>query len=217
MIINNAVKKNKNRMDVIKQNDLNTIEKAVKVLKEGGVIAFPTETTYGLGCDPRNQQALGKIYRVKGRDQSKAMPLAACSTDQIKALFTYPESAALVAEKYWPGPLTVLLEPADMILRRQMPVFKDGLSAVRVTSHPFLQTLIQAYKFPITATSANLSGQKACLSAEQVIESFKLLPVDCQPDLVIDGGVLQESQPSTLIKIDDDGNINVLRQGAISL
>jgi len=57
-------------MDVIKQNDPNAVERAVNVLKEGGVLVFPTETTYGLGCDPRNKQALGKIYRIKGRDQS---------------------------------------------------------------------------------------------------------------------------------------------------
>lgn len=204
-------------MDVIKQNDPSAVEKAVEVLGRGGVIAFPTETTYGLGCDPRNQQALGKIYRIKGRDQSKALPLVTCSVDQVKALFVYPESIALVTDKYWPGPLTVLLEPKDMVLRRQMPVFKDGLSAVRVTSHPFLQALTRAYQFPVTATSANLSGQKACLSAEQVVESFKDLPADRQPDLVVDGGILPESEPSTLIKINDDGNINVLRQGGVIL
>lgn len=204
-------------MDVIKQNDPNAVERAVNVLKEGGVLVFPTETTYGLGCDPRNKQALGKIYRIKGRDQSKALPLVACSPEQVERFFSYPEQAARVASKYWPGPLTILLEPIDMNVRRQMPVFKDGLAAVRVSSHPLVQALACTYGFPLTATSANLSGQKACLSADEVIGSFQDLSKDRQPDLVIDGGILSESEPSTLIKVEDDGSISVLRQGAIRL
>lgn len=204
-------------MDVIKQNDPTAVERVVSVLKEGGVIAFPTETTYGLGCDPRHSQALGKIYRIKDRDQSKALPLVACSVDQIKSLFVYPDYVAQVVERYWPGPLTVLLEPSDMSVRRQMPVFKDGLAAVRVTSHAFLKALVCAYQFPITATSANLSGQKACLSADEVRLVFKDQPSERQPDLIIDGGLLAHSQPSTLIKIENNGQVVVLRQGGVSL
>ena len=193
------------------------VQTAVDVLRRGGVIAFPTETTYGLGCDPRNQAAMGKIYRIKGRDTSKALPLVTCDVDQVKKFFNVPMVVINLAKKYWPGPLTVLLAPADMTLRKAMPVFKDGLAAVRVSSHPLVQALTSAYGFPLTATSANLSGGKPCLTAGEVVKIFETQEPSHQPDLIIDGGELQSSEPSTIVKVDGEGRIEVVRQGAVNL
>jgi len=193
------------------------VKAAVDVLRRGGVIAFPTETTYGLGCDPRNQAAMGKIYRIKGRDTSKALPLVTCDINQVKKFFVVPEVIVVLAEKFWPGPLTVLLAPADMMLRKAMPVFKDGMAAVRVSSNAFVQALTSAYGFPLTATSANLSGGKPCLSADEVVKIFETQEASYQPDLIIDGGELKPSEPSTIVKIDGEGKIEVVRQGAVSL
>lgn len=193
------------------------VQAAVEVLRRGGVVVLPTETTYGLGCDPRNQAAMGKIYRMKGRDPSKALPLVAGSFGQVRNFFDISATTAKFGERYWPGPLTILLSPADMSLRKAMPVFKDGLAAVRVSSHGFVRDLVLAYGFPLTATSANLSGGKPCLSADEVIEVLGSQSLVHQPDLLIDGGTLEPSEPSTIIKVGADGDVEIVRQGAITL
>ncbi|MBI5654925.1 threonylcarbamoyl-AMP synthase [Candidatus Uhrbacteria bacterium] len=192
------------------------VEAAIQVLKAGGVIAFPTETTYGLGCDPRNASALSKIYRMKGRDKAKALPLVACSMEHVERLFKLPEKAKELADEYWPGALAMLLEPAESALRKSMPVFKDGLAAVRVSSHPFVHELTCTYGFPLVATSANLSGDPACLSAEQVMAAFMVSEPENQPDLIINGGELEASEPSTIIKFDGD-DVTVIRQGSVNV
>jgi len=201
-------------MQIFSASDLDPVK---DVLRLGGVIAFPTETTYGLGCDPHNQAALEKIYRIKGRDQSKALPLVACDIEQVKKFFDLPSAAFKLAERYWPGPLTILLPPADISLHKTMPVFKDGLAAVRVSSNSFVQSLTQKLGFPITATSANLSGDPPCLSAAEVIKTFETQEPSLQPDLIVDGGELKPSEPSTIVSIDQNGQLNIYRQGAVKV
>jgi len=201
-------------MDIIQSTELPRI---ISVLRQGGVIVFPTETSYGLGCDPRNSAATGKIYRIKGRETSKALPLVACSSEQVMSLFEVTPAVQDLLKRYWPGPLTVLLEPSDMSLRRQMPVFKDGLAAVRVSSHPFVQALACAYGFPLTSTSANVSGQEPCLSAKQAEYIFSTLEPSRRPDLIVDGGELPPSEPSTIVKVSPQGQIEIVRQGAVRL
>lgn len=201
----------------LKADQKAAVEQAAQVLRQGGVVVIPTETSYGLSCDPRNLAALGKIYRIKGRDASKALPLVACSVEQVKELFNIPQAVEVLVAKYWPGPLTVLLEPKDMNLRRSLPVFKDGLAAIRVSSHPFVQQLTREYGFPLTATSANMSNDKPCFSSAEVSRVFEALDKSRQPDVLIDGGELPVSEPSTIVKVDQSGKIEVIRQGAISI
>lgn len=200
-----------------RRDSAQAVEAAEKILKAGGVIAYPTETTYGLGCDPRNVAALAKIYRMKGRDKAKALPLVACSVEQVEKLFKLPEKAKEFADEYWPGALTMLLEPGDLSLRKSMPVFKDGLAAVRVSSHKFVHDLVCRFGFPLVATSANQGGDPACLSAEQVMAAFMVSEPEDQPDLIVDGGELEPSEPSTIIKFDEDGRLKVIRQGAVDV
>lgn len=205
------------RVRNIEENMQQAVEEAVNVLHSGGVIAYPTETSYGLGCDPRNLAALGKIYRIKSRATSKALPLVACSMEQVEKIFDVTNNVRGLVEKHWPGPLTVLLEPKDMSLRRSLPVFKDGLAAVRVSSHPFVHDLVCAYGFPLTATSANISDEEPCYSAQKVAEVFGEFDKARQPDLIIDGGELSETEASTIVRVAPDGKLEVLRQGVISL
>ncbi|MDD5438112.1 MAG: L-threonylcarbamoyladenylate synthase [Patescibacteria group bacterium] len=193
------------------------VEKAVQVLRNGGVVIFPTETSYGLGCDPRNLAALGKIYRIKERSTSKALPLVSCSLEQVKEVFDVPQNIEKLALKYWPGPLTILLEPKDLNFRRQMPVFKDGLAAVRASSHPFVQALACSYKFPIVATSANMTGMADPYSMRDLMKVYEHVEKNKQPDLIIDGGDLPYNPPSTIIKLENSGELEILRQGAVEL
>jgi L-threonylcarbamoyladenylate synthase len=193
------------------------VARASEVLHKGGVIIFPTETSYGLGCDPRNLAALGKIYRIKERSTSKALPLVSCSLEQVKEVFDVPSSVEKLAVKYWPGPLTILLEPKDISLRRQMPVFKDGLAAVRASSHPFVEALACSYKFPIVATSANMTGMADPYSMRDVLKVYEHVDVSKQPDLIVDGGELPYNPPSTIVKVESSGKIEIIRQGAIEV
>ncbi|MFA6100367.1 MAG: L-threonylcarbamoyladenylate synthase [Patescibacteria group bacterium] len=193
------------------------VERAIDVLRSGGVIIFPTETSYGLGCDPRNLAALGKIYRIKERSTSKTLPLVSCSMEQVRNIFNIPKVIEELAAKYWPGPLTILLEPKDISLRHQMPVFKDGLVAIRVSSHSFVQNLACSYNFPITATSANMTGMADPYSMNDLLKVYGSALANKQPDLIIDGGDLPYNPPSTIVKVDPTGKIEVIRQGAIKL
>lgn len=204
-------------MQIIREGDPEAISRSLHVLKNGGVIAIPTETAYGLACDPRNRIALAKIYKIKNRDQSKALPLVACSKKQVLSIFEIPFQAQQLIDKYWPGPLTILCAPADMSMRKSMPVFKDGLAAVRVSSHAFVQKLACDFGFPLIATSANVSNSPPCMSAEQVDKEFANHLPDLQPDLIIDGGVLPDNPPSTIIKFTEDGRVEVVRQGGIQV
>ncbi|MFA6447760.1 MAG: L-threonylcarbamoyladenylate synthase [Patescibacteria group bacterium] len=204
-------------MEIIRESEPEAISRCVQVLQNGGVLAIPTETAYGLACDPRNRIALAKIYKIKQRDQSKALPLIACSKEQVANIFEIPAQAQDLITKYWPGPLTILLAPADMMMRKSMPVFKDGLAAVRVSSHPFVQKLTCEYGFPLTATSANLADNPPCMNAEEIQIAFKNNSADLQPDLIVDGGVLPDNPASTIIKFMEDGRVEVVRQGGIQI
>ena len=194
-----------------------TLPTLLSALRNGAVLAFPTETTYGLGCDPRNRAALEKIYRIKDRPADKSLPLVADSIEQVEKYFLLSDTAKNLAEKHWPGPLSILLTPKAEFQKDFESIMRDGFVAVRASSHPLVRELTQAYGFPLTATSANLSGQPACLAATDVESIFENETPDRQPDLIVDGGELPPSEPSTLIKVGDDGGVTVLRQGAIKV
>ncbi len=205
--------------------DINTEEKftravraAVAVLQTRGVIVTPTETSYGLCGDPKSLAALHAIYHIKSRETAKALPLVACDLEQVQESFSMSPAEIKIAEAYWPGPLTILLKPRDANARNLFRhVTKDETVAIRVSSHPFIQAVAREFGFPITATSANISGEPPCLSGDEVIETFKDQPQDRQPDILINGGQLPKSEPSTIIRVCADGEIRVVRQGAIAV
>lgn len=205
--------------------DINTEEKltrairaAVTALRANGVIVLPTETSYGLCSDPKSLIALHAIYRIKNRETAKALPLVACDLKQVQESFSMSSAEIKIAEAYWPGPLTILLKPRSAAARNLFRyVTKDGAIAIRVSSHPFVQAVTQEFGFPITATSANISGEPPCLSGGEVVEAFADQPQDQKPDLLINGGNLSESRPSTIIRVCAGGEIRVIRQGAIAV
>jgi L-threonylcarbamoyladenylate synthase len=199
------------------ENFNKAVHAAVEMLHEGGVIAFPTETTYGLGCDPRNRTALEAIYRIKGRRDSNALPLVACDLEQVRSAFDLSPAAVNVAKRYWPGAVTLLAPPIDATRAVLASILRENVGAIRVSSHSFVQAVTREFGFPITATSANISGQPPCLSGNDVIEAFDDQPQNRKPDLIIDGGQLPESQPSTIIRVFTDGKIEVIRQGAVTV
>lgn len=196
------------------------VQAAVSVLRRGGVIAYPTETTYGLGCDPRNAKALARIFRMKGRDKKRPMLLVAADVRQVKKVADVGshDHAPVrgVMKKHWPGPLTLVL-PAKTNCQAYLPkaVAPRGEVAIRVSSSVFVREVCRVFGRPIVSTSANRSGEPDCRSGRAVYRMFAGA-ADC-PDMAIDAGSLPRRKPSTVARVSDDGGVEILRQGAIRL
>ncbi len=190
------------------------VRAAVLALRRGEVIAYPTETTYGLGCDPRNAKAVAKIFRIKQRDKKRPVLLVASSILQVKKVAHLKGLLAQLARNNWPGALTLVM-PARRNTRLASQMLLKGNIAVRVSSYPFVQALTKAYGFPIVSTSANISGEPDARSGRAVIRTFRDRSV--QSDVVIDMGSLPKRKPSTIVEMQKDGTLHVLRQGAVRI
>ena len=180
---------------------------AEAVLRSGGVVAFPTETAYGLAADPNSPSAVNRIMRVKGRPEDKRLPLVATSTEQARRFLVFPEKMAKISQKYWQGPLTLVLT-----VRRGQRLDGWSEAAIRVPAAAWARALPEALGRPVTSTSANLSGQPPCYSGAAVRRAFRGRAV--QPDLLLDAGRLPPRPPSAIIKV-ERGQIKVLRPGPI--
>ncbi|MDZ7803284.1 L-threonylcarbamoyladenylate synthase [Thiohalophilus sp.] len=169
-----------------------SIEQAVEVLRNGGVVAYPTEAVYGLGCDPDNSRAIEKILALKQRERNKGLILIASEVGQVAPyLDELPEEARHRVLASWPGPFTWLW-PAKADTSEWLRGDFTTL-AVRVTAHPQVRELCQAFGKPLVSTSANLSGQPPARTAAQVREQFGQ-----QVDFVLEGEVGPHSSPTEI-------------------
>ena len=184
------------------------IAEAVRILREGGVVAFPTETFYGLGADARKETAIEKIFRIKGRDFHNPIALiVAEEKDVIPVAEEIPAEAEILMQKFWPGPLTLIFRAAPSVSPRLTA--GTGKIGIRVSSHPVAGFLAAGLAGPLTATSANLSGGPECSSADAVIRAL-----DDLPDAVIDGGATPGGAGSTILDVTLSPP-RILREGAI--
>ncbi|MBI4435330.1 threonylcarbamoyl-AMP synthase [Candidatus Uhrbacteria bacterium] len=186
------------------------IQKAVEVLKEGGVVVFPTETAYGLAADARSEAAVERVRAVKGRSQDKSFPLIAASREMVERFAGMPRGLETLATQHWSGPLTLVLPVMGDGLASG--VVRNGTVAMRVSSHPVAHALCEGLGAPIVATSANLAGGEACYSVACVRQQL-----GDAPDFYLDAGELTPEPPSTIVAIDDYGYPEVLRQGSIEI
>ncbi len=183
------------------------ILEAIAVLKQGGVVVFPTETAYGLAADATNEKAVARIFEIKGRNEEKSLPLIAASREMVERFAGIPRGLEKLASQYWPGPLTLVLPAIGGLASG---VVRDGTVAIRVSSHPVARALSEGLDAPIVSTSANLGGQPACYTVEDVRAQL-----GDTPDIYLDGGVLEPQLPSTIVGVDDYGYPEVLRQGEV--
>jgi L-threonylcarbamoyladenylate synthase len=188
-------------------SDPHVLELSIASLKNGDLIAFPTDTVYGLACEAFNSTAIEKIYEVKGRNALKALPVFIGSMPQLDLVSCNPGlQATRLAEKFWPGALTLVVARSPQLPANLSPTATVG---VRMPDHPFVLAILQACG-PLAATSANLSGQGNPLSARDVMQHLGgSIP------LIIDGGPSSADVPSTVVDC-TLSEIKVLRQGAIS-
>jgi len=185
------------------------IEKASATIKKGGLIAYPTETFYGLGVKFDNIATLKKLYGTKHRSWNKALPLIIGEMRQLELIVSSVTcSAEKLAEKFWPGPLTLLLSAKPDI--SEYITANTGKIAVRIPGESFALELAQSLEFPITATSANISGSPPADNADDVLRYFRNAL-----DLVIDCGNSPGGKPSTIVDASEE-KIRVVRAGVIS-
>ena len=188
--------------------DAEKLAEAVRVLYEGGVVAFPTETFYGLGADARNETAVEKIFRIKGRNfRNPLSVIVANDREVIPLVKEIPAAAKILMNTFWPGPLTIVFQASPSVLPRLTA--DTGKIGIRVSSHPIARFLAAGLAGPLTATSANPSGGPECSSADAVVRALGDLP-----DAVIDGGKTPGGAGSTIL----DTTLfppRVLREGAI--
>ena len=183
------------------------IKKGVKILKKGGVIAFPTDTVYGLWADAFNSTAVEKIYEIKNRPKYQQFPLLIADVKQLTDLAEpIPEIAWFLARRFWPGGLTMVLSKKDSV-----PAYlaSESTIAIRVPNHPVCQALIQHLGDPIIGTSANISGRPAALTAEEIRQQMGR-----EIDLIINGGKCPGGKESTVVDVTHEPPM-ILRQGII--
>ena len=194
------------KTNLISLNDENAIEMAARTIKAGGVIAFPTDTVYGIGVSAFNAEAIDIVYQVKGRSHLKAIPILISSPGELDNV-TPPHSDRVekVINQFWPGALTLVLPLLPSLPENLSPTSTIGL---RVPDYPMTRDLLKMTG-PLAATSANLSGQPSALSAGEVLEQL-----DGRIDLVLDGGPSPGGQASTVLDCTGD-EFQILREGPI--
>lgn len=195
-------------IDINSNEARDTINKAADILRNRGLVVFPTETVYGLGGNALDSTAAKKIYAAKGRPSDNPLIIHIAEPKDAEKYCVTNELYYKLADAFMPGPLTVILPKRDII-----PCSVTGgldTVAVRCPSHPVANALISVAGFPIAAPSANLSGKPSPTCAEYVIEDM-----DGRVDMIIDGGECDIGLESTIVKIDGDGVI-MLRPGGIT-
>ncbi len=183
-----------------------SIDEAAGVIRRGGLVCFPTDTLYGIAADPFNPEAVRKIFALKGRHTGQALPLVAADTRQVEALVgPLSDAASALAAAFWPGPLT-LLWPAPAGLAPDVTA-GTGRVGVRVPAHAVARALCARAGSPLTATSANLSGEPPSEDPDQVAAS-----IGTGLDLLLDAGTTAGGPPSTIV---DASELNLVRAGAV--
>lgn len=202
------------RAEILKINhetpETSLVKYAAEQIRAGQVLGMPTDTFYGLAADPFNLRAVERVYEIKTRSRHKPLSLLIESVDQAEDLTRpLPEEFYKLARRFWPGPLTIIVQAASRLPLKVTA--NTGNVALRVPSSKIPLAVIQAAGIPITATSANLSGAAECTTAEQVRDQLR-----DRIGIIVDGGTSPREVPSTIVDLTDhEARWSVLREGAI--
>ena len=187
-----------------------SISQAVNVLKQGGIVAFPTETCYGLAVDPYNSDALRRLYEIKKRGDNKPLLILIDDISQLKQCVTeIPDLYEPLMDEFWPGPLTLIFPAVS-----ELPSLLTGggaTVAIRRSPHPIAKLLVKCAGIPLTATSANLSGEPPALCVSDCREIF-----GDSVDYIVDIGEIGRDTFSTIVGI-EESKLTILRDGVLDL
>lgn len=206
-----------------------SITDAVAVLKSGGTVVYPTETSYALGCDATNERAKSLIFKIKMRPKEKDLPMICATKKQVSGFFKMPSVAWKIWKKYWPKPVSIIIKTKKHENKKtrknnmSFPTPKRSVGnysgiqievPVRISSNKIARGLARKLGRPIVSTSANISGKPSLYSATEIAKSF--FGKKYQPDIILDAGTLPVRPASTIIKINDN-KIEVIRKGEVKI
>jgi L-threonylcarbamoyladenylate synthase len=183
------------------------IEKTWQVIKKGGIAIFPTDTVYGIGCNPYNINAVKKIYEIKSREKIKSLPVLAYSLDIVKEITCIDSFTEKIIKKYWPGPLTLILKLTDEKLKKSLKL--DKKIAVRIPDSKCTLKLLEKCGL-LVGTSANISGNSSYTNPNECIKNIK------NYDIFLNGGTITSKGESTIIEIENE-KIKMIREGALKI
>ena len=182
------------------------LDPAVDVLRAGGVVAYPTDTLYGLAADPRNAAAVARVYAIKGRPEASALTLIAADTEQAAAAASLSPRALALAQMMWPGPLTIVAMANPGLTKAALA--GGSTVGIRVPRDDVARELARRFGFCVTATSANRSGAPPTRDPAVVLETLPEL------DLIVDAGAAPGGPPSTIVDATADP-LALIRDGAV--
>ena len=203
-----SIKAKKLPFEILKCNEATDIKKCGSLVKDGGVIVFPTDTLYGLGCNPYNEKAVEKIFEIKNRDKTNPLPILASSITDIERIVSLGSTGKKLAQIYWPGALTIIVPLIDVNISYKLRAGKMSIG-VRIPNNICALLLLRDCKY-LTGTSANKSGEAACKSSSEVLSS-SLRGFDA----ILDGGTVKGRVQSTIVDLTGQSP-KISREGAIT-
>lgn len=186
--------------------DTNGINITVRSIKNGGIIIFPTDTVYGIGCDPYNKKSVEKIYKIKNREKGKLFPVLGFSKNELSKIAKFDEKANKIVKKFWPGQITLILPLIDKKLKTSMNL--EDKVAVRIPNNDCILAVLEQCKL-IIGTSANMSGLNSFSDPDECEKNMS------NYDVFLDGGKISSKAESTIVEINQKG-IEIHRKGSIS-
>ncbi len=191
------------------------IQRALSILRQGGIVAHATETCYGFACDLRNPDAVKKLFAIKQRPLDQPVSALFASVDDAKKYVEWNDEAQRLADEYLPGPLTMILHLKNNSGINPVPVPSPiPTLGIRISSHPIAMELVKRFGSPLSTTSGNLHGQSNPYSAEDIVRQFT--GKEFQPDLILDSGELPRNPPSTVIDL-TDAEKSMRREGSVKI
>jgi len=182
------------------------IEKASQIISNGGIVVFPTDTVYGIGCNPYNKESVKKIYKIKSRDIMKSVPVLTYSIETAEEIVEFDQFTKKIVKKFWPGPLTVILKVTDKKIKESLNL--ENKIAIRVPNHKCTLELLKKCNF-LVGTSANISGELPYTDPEECLKKLK------NYDVFVDGGIITSKGESTIIEIENK-RIKIIREGSLT-
>lgn len=185
------------------------LENVIKVIEDGGVVIFPTDTVYGIAANSLDEEAIKKLFDLKERNDNKPICVLTSSVDKIKKIAYVRDEEQKIIDQYMPGALTIILDKKDNV----SDVLTSNLKTVgvRIPNNEIALRILEKLEYPLATTSANISGKEAAVKKEDLITEF-----DGRVDIIIDGGITDLKVSSTIVKLDNN-EIKILRQGTIKI
>ena len=183
------------------------IKKTSEIIEKGGIVIFPTDTVYGIGCNPYNIDSIKRIYEIKSREKIKSLPVLAYSVDIVKKIVVIDNFTEKIIQKYWPGPLTLILELKDQKLKESLNL--QNKIAIRIPDSKCTLKLLEKCGL-IVGTSANISGNTSYTNPDDCMKNVK------NYDVFLNGGTITSKGESTIIEIENK-KIKIIREGALKV